>query len=298
LHPAGHPDRFFQLAANEVEQGQVDAYVASQLLGAKTAFVLENTRMAYAGDQGNYEEGNPDGELAQSFITAFTSIPGHTLVAPPMSTCLVACTGSLAAAILAKHPDLVFYAGSAYDGGAELKRVLVAAGYTRPLLGGDVIANDPAWLSEAQGGAGSTFATIALPDVSSLTSPRARAFVSAYETFAAGKPDNALSPVSVMAYDAANALIAALTRAIEQGAGRSLVALRSQTGADLASARFGYSGITGAIAFDEQGNNAGERIFSVYVVSGSAESAPQWALFRVVQCSGSEAPTCQEVPRL
>jgi branched-chain amino acid transport system substrate-binding protein len=185
LHPAGHPDRFFQLAANEVELGQVDAYIASHLLGAKTAFVLENDTIAYNDGQGNYDVGNPNGELAQSFTSAFTSIPGHTLVSSPVYTCLVACTGSLASAILAKNPDVVFYAGSAYDGGAELKRVLVAAGYTKPLLGGDGIANEPAWLSVAGAGAGNTFATMALPDVSALTSPRARALVSAYETFVA-----------------------------------------------------------------------------------------------------------------
>jgi ABC-type branched-subunit amino acid transport system substrate-binding protein len=304
MHPAGHPDRFFRISANDVEQGQVDAYVAAHVLGAKTAFVLQDITMASEFGGGSYYEGDYyveiayHVELAQSFTAAFTSMPGHRLVAPPLNMCDVGCTLGYVAAILAKNPDLVFCAGDIPSGCAELKRYLVAAGYTRPLLGGDDITNDPAWMTIAQVGAANTYGTTSLPDISALTSPRARAFVAAYTTFVAGKPDNTLSPASVMAYDAANTLIAALTRAIQQGDGRSLSFLRAQTGADLASPNFQYAGLTGEITFDGNGDNVGQRIFSVYEVSSSADTAPQWSLFQLYQCSGGTTLRCQTISHL
>jgi ABC-type branched-subunit amino acid transport system substrate-binding protein len=293
MHPAGHPDRFFRISANVVEQGQVDAYVAAHVLGARTAFVVQDPTFAPGDDEGDY-----DVELAQSFVAAFTSMPGHTLVAPPLDMLMVADTGSEMEAVLAKNPDLVFCAGVTASDCPELKRLLVAAGYTRPMLGEESIANDPAWLTSAAAGAANTYSTIFLPDLSALTSPRARAFVAAYKAFVAGKPDNTLSPASVMAYDAANTLIAALTRAIQQGDGRSLSSLRSQTGADLASPGFRYAGITGEITFDVNGDNAGQRIFSVYEVSGSTGGSYDWSLFGLLKCSAPATLRCQDTTQL
>jgi ABC-type branched-subunit amino acid transport system substrate-binding protein len=298
MHPAGHPDRFFRFSANDVEQGQVEAYVAAHVLSAKTAFVLQDTSLAFAFDGGNYDEGDYYVELAQSFTAAFTSIPGHTLVSPPLNMCDVACTLDQVSAIIAKNPDLVFCAADTYGGCAELKRALVAAGYTKPMLGGDGISNDPAWLTQTGAGAANTFGVTSLPDIFALTSPRAHAFVAAYTKFVAGKPDNTLSPVSLMAYDAANTLIAAITRAIQQGDGRSLSFLRAQTGAELASPTFSYAGITGDITFDDNGDNAGQRIFSVYEVSGSTDGSYHWSLVGLFQCSGRATLRCQEIAQL
>jgi ABC-type branched-subunit amino acid transport system substrate-binding protein len=298
MHPAGHPNRFFRMSANDVEEGQVDAYIAAHVLGAKTAFVLQDPSLAFAFDGGDYDEGDYDVELAQSFTAAFTTIPGHTLVSPPLDFSLVDLTGEYVAAIIAKNPDLVFCAADTYGGCAELKRSLVAAGYTRPLLGGAGITNDPAWMTIAQAGAASTYGTTSMPDVSDLTSSRARAFVAAYKAFVAGRPDNTLSPASVMAYDAANTLIAALTRAIQQGNGRSLSYLRAQTGADLGSPGFTYDGITGEITFDDNGDNAGQRIFSVYEVNGSTGGSYNWSLFGLFQCSALATLRCREIAKL
>jgi ABC-type branched-subunit amino acid transport system substrate-binding protein len=298
MHPLGHLDRFFRISANDLEEGQADAYVAAHILGAKTAFVMQDPSLAFAFDGGNYDEGDYYVELAQSFTAAFTSIPGHTLVAPPLDFSSVDLTAGYVSAIMAKNPDLVFCAAASYGGCAELKRYLVAAGYTKPLLGGDAIANDPAWLTVAEGGASSTFGMTAAPDISALTSPRARAFVAAYKSFVAGKPDNTLSPASVMAYDAANTLIAAVTRAIQQRNGRSLSFLRSQTGADLASPNFTYAGISGNITFDENGDNAGQRIFSLYEVSGSTGGPYNWSFFGLIQCSAAATLRCQEIAQL
>jgi ABC-type branched-subunit amino acid transport system substrate-binding protein len=153
-------------------------------------------------------------------------------------------------------------------------------------------------LSTAEAAADNTYGTVAAPDVSALTSQRAQAFVSAYEAYVAGQPDPTLTPYSVMAYDAANTLIQALSRAIEQGAGRSLAYLRAQTGQYLASSRFAHDGIAGAISFDENGDNTGQRIFSVYAVRSARGSSLHWSLVQIVQCSGSAELSCHEIPHL
>ncbi len=306
LHPVGHPNRYFQTSANDVEQGQLDADFASHVLGARTAFVTDDDTTYGA-------------TLANSFATAFASTAGQRVVSftPFNDDDLIYNFQKLAGSILAFHPDLVFYGGVTSGGGAALKGALVAAGYTQPLLGGDGIANDPAWLANAGFGtgfgAGDTYGTVAAPDVSALTSRRAKQFVSAYETYyLANLPLTAIptpydnsqplsqipTPYSVLAYDATNTLIAALSQAIRQGAGRSLSYLRAQTGADLASPSFQYVGLTGKITFDRNGDNAGQRIFSVYKVSSSADTAPQWSFFQLYQCSGGTTLSCQTISHL
>jgi branched-chain amino acid transport system substrate-binding protein len=281
LHPSGHPNRYFRTVANDVEQGQLAAYVASHTLGARTVVVID--------DESDYGVG-----LANAFSAAFTSHGGVVTRVSDSTAQFSFCPA--VSTILAANPDLVYYGGITSGGGALLKRCLVADGYTKPLLGGDGIANDPAWLGTAEAGADNTYGTLAAPDVSALTSPRAQAFVSAYEAYVAGQPDPTLTPYSVMAYDAANTLIQALSRAIEQGAGRSLAYFRAQTGQYLASPRFYYDGIAGAISFDEHGDNAGQRIFSVYAVRSGSGSSPHWSWFQLVQCSGSAELSCQEIP--
>jgi branched-chain amino acid transport system substrate-binding protein len=300
LHPVGHPNRFFRTIANDAEQGQLAAYVVAHVLGARTAFVTDdNTTYGVT--------------LANSFAHAFAGTAGQRVVSYTPFPGNMFSVSPLVDGILALHPDLVFYGGVTSGGGAALKRALVEAGYTKPLLGGDGIANDPAWLTSAGYGAANTYGTVAAPDVSALTSRRAQQFVSAYETnYRTHPPLTAIptpydgsqplsqipTPYSVMAYDATNTLIAALSRAIQQGAGRSLAYLRAQTGADLASTRFQYAGLTGEITFDRNGDNVGQRIFSVYQVSREAGPSPQWRFFQLCQCSGGATLSCHTLSHL
>jgi branched-chain amino acid transport system substrate-binding protein len=290
LHPPGHPNRYFRTAANDVEQAQMDAYFAGNVLGAKTAYVVYDNSSGVAG-LGPY-----GADLAHYFTSAFTSTAGHRVVVYPEDITNFITFAPVVSSILAMSPDLVYYGGVSVGGGAALKSALVAAGYTRPLLGGDGIANDPSWLSEAQGGASNSYGTSPAPDVSSLISQRAHTFVLDYKAYVGYSPDSSLSPYTVMAYDATNTLIQAITLAIQHGDGHSLSYFRAQTGQYLASSRFHYAGITGDISFDENGDNAGQRIFSVYVVNGS--NASQWSFLRLYQCTGEAFLSCHEIPSL
>jgi branched-chain amino acid transport system substrate-binding protein len=129
LHPSGHPNRYFRTVANDAEQGQLAAYVASHTLGAKTAAVID--------DESVYGV-----SLANAFSAAFTSYGGGVTRVSDSTAQFSFCPA--VSTILAANPDLVFYGGITSGGGGSLKRCLVADGYTKPLLGGDGITNDPA----------------------------------------------------------------------------------------------------------------------------------------------------------
>ena len=136
----------------------------------------------------------------------------------------------------------------------------MADGYTKPMVGGDGIADDPSFLTTAGSAAGNTFGSVAAPDTSTLTTAADTAFKSAYTSYVAGMPNNQLLPYSTMSYDVANIEIQAITSVINSG--------KSVTRANVLSAvsSIHYSGLTGNISFNAQGDNAGQKVFSIYEV--------------------------------
>jgi branched-chain amino acid transport system substrate-binding protein len=256
LHPAGKPDAYFRTCGNDVVQGEVDAKVAlAAPIGAKSAFVVDDNT-TYGVGLGNY------------FTSTFTSNGGHTVGSRQSITAAqVTNLSSLASTIAGLNPDVVFYGGVTSGGGGALKKALVAAGYTKPMVGGDGIADDPAFLTTAGSAAGQTYGSVAAPDTSTLTSSADAAFKSAYTAFVAGKPNNDLLPYSVMSYDVANIEIAAIKSVINAG--------NTPTRANVlaAVAATNYSGLTGQIMFDANGDNSGPKVFSIYEVDPSTN---QW----------------------
>ena len=241
LHPAGLPDAYFRTCGNDVVQGAVDAAVAlAAPVNAKTAFVVDDNT-TYGVGLGNY------------FTQTFTSKGGKTVGSRTSITAAqVSNLTSLASTIAGLNPDVVFYGGVTSGGGGGLKKALVAAGYHKPMVGGDGIADDPSFLTTAGNpAAGNTFGTVAAPDTSTLTSAADVAFKSAYTSFVQGKPNNQLLPYSVMAYDVANIEIQAITSVINSGQTVNRANVLS------AVAKTNYSGLTGQISFDSNGDNAG-----------------------------------------
>jgi|SRR5579871_2269159 branched-chain amino acid transport system substrate-binding protein len=256
LHPAGKPDAYFRICGNDVAQGKVDAQIAAAPpISAKTAFVVDDDTV--------YGKG-----LADFFTTTFTSNGGTTVGSrTSITSAQISNVSSLASTIAGLKPDVVFYGGVTSGGGGALKKALVAAGYNGPMVGGDGIADDPAWLQTAGDAAVNTYGTVAAPDNSQLTSAAATAFKSAYTSYVSGKPDNTLLPYSAMAYDAANIEIQAITNVINAGKDVTRANVRD------AVAAITYTGLTGTIHFDSNGDNAGQKVFSVYVVDPATK---QW----------------------
>ncbi len=80
-----------------------------------------------------------------------------------------------------------------------------------PMVGGDGIADDPAWITTASSAAINTYGTVAAPDISGLTSAPAQKFISDYHAAFPGKD---LLPYSASAYDAAMIEITAIKNLI------------------------------------------------------------------------------------
>ena len=246
LHPAGSKEYYFRVCANDVAQGKADAEIAlSPQVHAKTAFIVD--------DNTPYGKG-----LADFFTTNFKAGGGTTVgTRTSISQAQIANLGSLATTIKSANPDIVFYGGVTSQGGPELKVVLSQIGYTGFMVGGDGIADDPGFIQTAGRAAVGTIGTVAAPDTSSLTSSAAQTFVSQYK---AAFPSAALLPYSAQSYDAAMMEITAIKNLISSGKTVTRSAIRDQIASET------YSGVTGSISFDANGDNSGSKVFSVYAV--------------------------------
>jgi serine/threonine protein kinase/ABC-type branched-subunit amino acid transport system substrate-binding protein len=246
LHPKGaNPETYFRLPGNDVAQGKLDADLVFDTLGARRVYVID--------DQETYGVG-----LANYFMAEFQARGGFIVSHDGIPANDIAIIPALAAKIISFKPDAVFYGGVTSTGGGTLKAQLVANGYTGPMVGGDGIALDPAFLQQAGSAADGTYASNAAPDLSTLTSGAAAQFVNDYKT---AFPGQDLGAYSAYSYDAANILIAAIKTVISSG--KDL----TRDGVIAGVQTIQYTGITGNISFDQHGDNA-HPLFSLYEVQG------------------------------
>ena len=253
LHPAGSKEYYFRVCATDDVQGKVDAQIAAGApINAKTAYVVD--------DNTTYGKG-----LANFFVQNFEGNGGKVIGRQSITAAQVSNLTSLATTIANSSADVVFYGGVTSQGGGALKKDLVAANYTKALVGGDGIADDPSWLQTAGPGAEGTYGTVAAPDTSSLTSSDAQKFKSDYATFVAGKSDNDLLPYSAQAYAAATIEINAIKSVIASGKAPTRANVRDAIAAGT------FNTIIGTISFDANGDNAGQKVFSIYTVDNTGK---------------------------
>lgn len=252
LHPSGKPEAYFRLPGTDDVQGSVLAHLAKlpRSLGGPDAqhiFVVD--------DGTTYGKG-----LANYFSSAFQTLGGTILARVTItSQTLNGMLPTLVSQIISMHTDGVFYGGESAQGGPNLKLALYQAGDRNlMMLGGDGIADDPAWIQMSSPvAAANTVATIPAPDVSALDSTSAAELADSYKQVF---PNDDYSPYSVLGYDSAMVEITAIRQLIKSGQPVTRSSVRS------AVAHLVYDGITGLIQFDANGDNTGPKIFSVYVV--------------------------------
>lgn len=249
LHPSGKPEAYFRVCANDVAQGKEVAKLATEA-GYKKAYVVD--------DSEPYGKG-----LADFFEQNFTA-NGGTVIDPASSRDEVSENnttnlGSLADKIKQAAPDVVFFGGVTSGGGAALRSALTAKGVAAPMYGGDGIAQDPSFIqiagaTAAEGSVG----TVAAPDLAGLSGGGAQTFLTAYKA----KFNTDPIAYSVNAYDIGGIVIAAINRVIDAGKPVNKANVLAEI------AKTDYSGITGHITFDQNGDNSGQKVFSVYKVQG------------------------------
>ena len=179
-----HPNQiaYVRVASTDDYQGLAGAQIAYQDLGARRAYVVDDTTTYGAG-------------LAGVFVTDFTAMGGTVVKHDETSSSTTDYTGLLTAA-KALNPDVVYYGGVTTGGGGLFRKQMVAAGMASiPFVGGDGINDGSAAtpssflnLAGPQGDANTWSTVAAAHDI-----PNAGAFAAKYDAAYGTKSPGAYS---------------------------------------------------------------------------------------------------------
>jgi branched-chain amino acid transport system substrate-binding protein len=247
IHPAGKSLAFFRLPPTDDIAGKVadDLALASQQSKGLAAHAVDIV-----------DDGTASGKaLATAFKKELQANQGTVVGQQSLTNGAGDNTQSIVSAVVAANPDIIYYAGG-IGAGAGLRSTLSLSGAPQlPILASGPIADDPTWGATVGLPAASAYTTGILPaqDLSKL--PNTQDFVVAFHTNYPGV--NSL-PESALAYDAAMDEISAIKSLIQSGKPVTRVAVL----AAVASSQ--YSGITGKISFNQNGDNLTPLAFSLY----------------------------------
>jgi branched-chain amino acid transport system substrate-binding protein len=260
LYPGPHT--YFRVIASDVQQGEIDAYVAAKVIKATKIYVID--------DQEAYGRG-----LALLFTKYYTTAQGGTVVGKaslPGATKTFTTQISLAQS---EGAQAIFFGGTTGNGCGLVRRDMGAAGFNVPLLGGDG-CEDTKFISDANSGAKTTeaegsYATSA-PDVTKLSSSANffSQYASAYASKSAPYNDGTKEPYTAYGYDAMNILLQAIHSVLVANNGQPPA--DSQTFRDdvvTALRATSYDGALGHTTFDANGDTTNTG-FTLYKVTSGA----------------------------
>jgi branched-chain amino acid transport system substrate-binding protein len=259
LYPSGHT--YFRVIASDVQQGEIDAYVAAKVLNATKVYVFD--------DQEAYGRG-----LALLFTKYYTADGGSIVgsASLPGTTKTFSTQISLAQS---EGAQLIFFGGTSGNGCGLVRRDMGTANFSVPLLGGDG-CQDQLFITQSNSGSKSSeaegsYATSA-PDVTKLSS--SATFYSDYAAAYAsvgGKLANAMNePYTPYGYDAMNILLQAIHDVLVANGGQppaSSTTFRADVVAQLHKTN--YSGAVGQTSFDANGDTTNTG-FTLYKVESGA----------------------------
>ena len=235
---------YFRVCATDDIQGPFAAKYAVETLGKK--------KIAIVHDKKAYGQGLAEAFAKEAAKEGATVLPTETI--NPGDKDFAAVVTKLKA----QGPDLLFYGGE-YPEASLLTKQLKAGGLNIPLMGGDgVQAAD--FIKIGGKAAEGDFATALGAPTDKLDS--AKQFLEDYK--AAGYADPA-DPYGAGAYDAANAIIKALAKAV--GEDKSGDELRDEVTKEVQESDF--DGVTGKISFDQFGDT-NNKVLTVYTVKAGA----------------------------
>ncbi len=236
----------FRVCTTDAVQGPAAADYAFKLLGFKSAYVVD--------DSTPYGEG-----LASEFAKQFEANGGKIL-----GTAKTADKDTDFNALVTKmkgtSPELVYY-GGIYNAGALLSKQSKEGGLKVPLMGGDGLY-DAEFINLAGPASEGDFATSVGIPLANL--PKGQDFTAAYKAMF---PNDEIAAYDAYAYDATNVIINAI---VEVAKAQGAAAVTTPEGRDAiiaAVAATNTEGVTGAIAFDANGDTTNKAI-SLYVVEG------------------------------
>ncbi len=228
---------FFRVAATDEVQGPKGAAFAAGTLGAKTVFIID--------DKTTYGKGLAD-EFDKAIRAKGVTVLGHEGITQGDKDFT-----PLVTKILPLNPDLIYF-GGIYPEGALLLRQMRSLNVGAKFMGGDGLAT-PIFVELATPVvAEGTYMTMVGGDMKKV--PSAAAFVKAYE-----QKFGEVGQWSGYAYDAANILIAGVAKAGKNDRKAVLDAIHTTPS---------FSGVTGEIHFDKNGDNTNQFIGVFKVENG------------------------------
>ena len=238
-------NNYFRVCTNDAVQGPFAADYASKTLGAKTAVLIH--------DKKAYGQG-----LTLEFKKQFEKNGGKVL-----GTETINPGDQDFSAVVSKIKPLnaaVVYYGGEYPEAAPLSNQLKQGGVKAPLMGGDGIF-DATYIQNAGASANGDLATSVGAPPEKLDS--AKAFIEDYTAAKYSEPYSAYGP---QAYDAANVIIEALAKVLED---KDTIDDATRMEIIEAIQDTDLSGVTGDVSFDEFGDTT-TRLLTVYKVEGGA----------------------------
>ena len=231
--------------ARVVAKDDAQGAAAGELVGGK----LGLKKVAVVDDSTPYGQG-----LAAQFISAYRK-QGGTVVAEEHINLGENDFGALSNRIKAKGPEAIYYAG-ALSQGALLSKQSKEAGLKVPLVGGDMLySSEYVKIAQPANAEGDIATSLGLP---LEQQPKGKEFSAKYEAKFGSKPE----AYDSYAYDAAWSIINAV---VKVGPQRPAVMKAVRTGT--------LDGVTGPVAFDENGDNK-QQIISTYMVIGGEWKQP------------------------
>ena len=255
------PHTYFRVIASDVQQSEIDAYIAFKVVPATKVYVFD--------DQEAYGRG-----LALLFKKYYTA-DGGTVVGSaslPGNTTTFSTQISLAKS---EGAQAIFFGGTTGNGCGLVRRDMGSAGFNVPLLGGDG-CQDTKFISDANSGANTSeaegsYATSA-PDVTKLAS--SATFFSQYAAAYSSKPapynDGTKEPYTAYGYDAMNILLQAIHAVLVANGGQPLSSPQAFRDAVVAQLHnTSYDGALGHTTFDANGDTTNTGFTLYKVTSGN-----------------------------
>jgi branched-chain amino acid transport system substrate-binding protein len=255
-HPAdlraGNANNYFRVVTTDDYQGPAMADYAFKTLGLKSVGVLDDSTVFGVG-------------IADTFSAEFKKLGGTVT----RSSYKKEQTSDWRSILLGfKNPPAS--AQGVYVGGTDDQNICIPRaqmkqiGWDAPYMGGDGIETTNC-IDQASGNEANVNATSAGADATQI--PGAKATIDAFRVAFPGAND--LGGYTMQAYDAANALMAAIGRAITDAGGN--MPTREQVRAEMAKTK-GFVGVVGTYDFDINGDNS-LKIVSIYTVEAVSDPA-------------------------
>lgn len=244
---------YFRVCATDAVQGPAAADFAFKTAGKKVAFVVDDATVYGTG-------------LADAWAKQFEA-NGGKVAGREKTTDKDTDFKALVTLIKSSGAEIVYY-GGIYNSAALLSKQMKEGGVKVPLMGGDGIY-DPEYikLAGAANATGDYCSSIGLP-IDLL--PNGQDFTSAYK---AQFPDDAIAAYDAYSYDAANVIIKAIIAVAKDMGADKLTTTEGKQAIIAAVAKTSFEGVSGAVAFDENGDTTNKAI-TIYTVGADGMWAP------------------------